>query len=245
MSSVIHIENLYFTYERKQKTVLDHISFDIGTGERIGLIGSNGAGKSTLLKILTGILLPVSGTAEIAEIEINAKSLNDIRKHIGYVFQDSDAQLFMPTVYKDVSFAMQNYGYSKDEIEQRTMEALHRVHMEDYKDRQIYRLSEGQKKLAAIAGVLTLNPDIILMDEPSAGLDPKNRRNLIHIINDLPCAAFIASHDLDFIYDTCDRILLLHDSHIVKDGPKESILKDKELLEACDLELPLAFQKHD
>lgn len=124
----------------------------------------------------------------------------------------------------------------------RSHRALQQVHIEDCADRPVYRLSGGQKKLASIAGILTLDPELILMDEPSAALDPKNRRNLIEILRGLPCAMLIASHDLDFIYDTCDRVLLLYEGRIAADGPAEEILHDGALLADCDLELPLRFQ---
>ena len=139
--------------------------------------------------------------------------------------------------------AAQNYGYPPEEVAARTRRALQQVHIEDCADRPVYRLSGGQKKLASIAGILTLDPELILMDEPSAALDPKNRRNLIEILRSLPCAMLIASHDLDFIYDTCTRVVLLHEGSVAADGPSERILQDGDLLARCDLELPLRFQR--
>ena len=171
------------------------------------------------------------------------KNLAEIRRKVGYIFQDSDSQLFMPTVRADVAFAAENYGYPPEEVAVRTRRALAAVHMEHCADRPVYRLSGGQKKLASIAGILTLDPALILMDEPSAALDPRNRRALIGILNALPCAKLIASHDLDFIYDTCDRVLLLHHGQLAADGPAREILRDKALLERCELELPLRWQR--
>ena len=151
----------------------------------------------------------------------------------------------MADIYSDVAFAARNCGYSEQEVQKRVTQALAQVHLENLAKRQIYRLSGGQKKLAAIAGILTLTPQLVLMDEPSAALDPKNRRNLINILRSLPCAQLIASHDLDFIYAACDRVILLHDGQIAADGAVKDVLRNQELLEACNLELPLMFQKAD
>lgn len=242
--NVLEIRNVSFSYKENPAggTVLKDICFALPAGERVGLIGSNGVGKSTLLKLLTGILVPDEGSIRICGMEAEKKNWGRIRKRMGYVFQDSDSQLFMPTVYADVSFAPRNYGYSEEEVEKLTENALRTVHMEASRDKQIYRLSGGEKKLAAIAGILALGPELILMDEPSAALDPKNRRNLIRILNGLPAAQIIASHDLDFIYDTCSRVILLYDGKIEADRKAEEILRNRRLLEQCDLELPLRFQ---
>lgn len=154
----------------------------------------------------------------------------------------SDSQLFMADIYNDVAFAAQNYGYTPEEVAELVQRALAQVKLEGLEKRQIYRLSGGQKKLVAIAGILTLTPQLLLMDEPSAALDAKNRRNLINILRGLPCTQLIASHDLDFIYETCDRVLLLHEGRLAAYGAVQDVLRDKKLLEACDLELPLMFQ---
>lgn len=240
--AVIEIKKLDFSYVENQM-VLKHIDLSIEKNEKVGLIGSNGVGKSTLLKILVGILSTDESSISVCDMSLNKKNLKEIRRQVGYIFQDSDSQLFMPTVYADVSFGTKNYGYSNEEVKIRTMNALKQVQLDGISDKQIYHLSGGEKKLVSIAGILTLDPQIILMDEPSASLDPKNRRNLIQILNDLDCAYFIASHDLDFIYDTCDRVILLHHGQIVADGNTKEVLKNKELLEQCDLELPLRFQE--
>ena len=146
---------------------------------------------------------------------------------MGYVFQDSNSQLFMTIVFDDVAFAPRNYGLSSAEVDKRVHDALRQVHILELKDKQTYKLSGGEKKLAAIATILSMDPDIILMDEPSAALDPKNRRNLIHILNELPQTKLIASHDLDFIADTCTRVLLLSHGEIVADGNACELLHDK------------------
>ena len=244
MERILEAQALSFRYEGSGpgENVLDGLSFALARGERVGLVGCNGVGKSTLLKLLVGILPMQAGSLTVGGLPMERRNLAEIRKRVGYIFQDSDSQLFMPTVWADVAFAAQNYGYPLQEVEARTRRALEQVHMADYASRPVYRLSGGQKKLASIAGILTLDPELILMDEPSAALDPRNRRSLIRILNDLPCAKLIASHDLDFIYDTCDRVLLLHGGRIAADGAAREILRDAELLERCELELPLRFQ---
>lgn len=247
--SVINVEHLHFAYARKHEhkdaLVLKNISFSAATGERIGLIGANGVGKSTLLKLFVGLLEHPGdiGTVKLCGLDLCKQNLRELRKRIGYVFQDSDSQLFMADIYSDVAFAAQNYGYSEQEVRERVERALAQVHLENLAKRQIYRLSGGQKKLVAVAGILTLSPELVLMDEPSAALDAKNRRNLINILRSLPCTQVIASHDLDFIYETCDRVILLHEGKIAADGLAQNVLHDKELLESCDLELPLMFQR--
>lgn len=244
---ILEIENLSFTYgkhrEDAPKSVLEDLNIRVGERESIGLIGENGAGKSTFLKLLTGLIEPQEGIVRIAGLDLKKENLKKIRAEIGYVFQDSDSQLFMPTVYEDAAFAPRNYGKSEEETEQRVMSALRQVHMEDKKDRHIYRLSGGEKKLSAIASVLAAGARLMLLDEPSVALDPKNRRNLIRILNGLPGAKIIASHDLDFVYDTCQRVILISGGKIAADKDAKEILTDKVLLERHGLELPLSFSR--
>ncbi len=238
---LITIEHLNFSYEKNQQVLYD-INLHAGDGEKIGLIGANGIGKSTLLKLLVGLYLDYDGKLEIAGHAVNKANLNHIREHIGYVFQDSDSQLFMATVEEDVAFGPRNYGLSQEEVEKRVTTALKRVHIENLRKKQNYKLSGGEKKLSAIATILSMEPDIILMDEPSIALDPRNRRNLIGILGELTCLKIVASHDLDFIMDTCERTVLLYEGKIIADGPTEEILKNGKLLDECGLELPLRLQ---
>lgn len=243
----IEVNSLSFSYEKREtaqrKNVLSGLSFTAEKGETIGLIGANGAGKSTLLKLMVGLLAGYEGELRIGGTEVQKDSLAEIRRTTGYVFQDSESQLFMSTVYEDVAFAPRNYGFSEKETIERTEKALASVHMEQMKDKQIYRLSGGQKKLASVATILSMEPEVILMDEPSAALDPRNRRNLIHVLNGLPGTKIIASHDLDFIFDTCQRTILIAGGRLAADGPTEELLKDKMLLEDNGLELPLSFSR--
>ena len=208
------------------------------------MIGANGVGKSTLLKMLVGLNLDYEGMIRVEGIPVKKDTLAEIRSKIGYVFQDSENQLFMNTVYEDVAFAPRNYGLSEHEVAERVKDALEQTGISHLKDRPIYKMSGGEKKLASIATILSMTPDIILMDEPSIALDPKNRRNLIRILNSFHYLKIIASHDLDMILDTCSRTILMSDGKIIADGRTENILYDKELLENYNLELPLCLQKH-
>lgn len=236
----IDVEGLSFSYEGGVP-VLQDISFHVGENEAVGLIGANGVGKSTLLKLLVGLDLGFTGSIRVSEVPLEKRTLPKIREKIGYVFQDADAQLFMTTVGEDVAFAPRNYGLPEDEVEKRVTAALEKVHIPHLRDKAVYKLSGGEKKLASIATILSMTPDIILMDEPSVALDPRNRRNLIHIINEFDHLKLIASHDLDFIRDTCERVILMSGGRVIRDGKAEEILRDKDLLEENGLELPLSL----
>lgn len=243
MADMIKIEDLRFCY-RADRYVLDGVSLSVARGESVGIIGANGVGKSTFLKILTGLLPEYEGKIRIAGISLERKNYGEIRRRLGYVFQDSDSQLFMNTVEEDVAFGPMNYGFSGAEVKEAVREALEKTHIEKLAKRHVYRLSGGEKKLAAIAGILALQQDegVILMDEPSASLDPANRENLIQVIKELKGTKLLASHDLDFIYDTCERTVLLSDGKIAYDGATKEILRDRELLENNGLRLPLSFR---
>ena len=241
MTADIECKGVTFSYH-KDRRVLRDIDLTVEQKESVGLIGANGAGKSTLLKLLVGLLTGYEGEILIQGQPVNRKNLTHIREKTGYVFQDSDSQLFMSTVYEDVAFGPRNYGYTETETEQKVMEALRKVKIEKLKDRQIYRISGGEKKLASIATVLSMEPEIVLFDEPTLALDPKNRRNLIHIIDEMTETKIIASHDLDMILDTCEKTILLADGNIICQGDTEEILRDKDLLETYGLELPLCMQ---
>ena len=236
--AVIKIEDMRFCY-KAERYVLDGISLMVTPGESVGIIGANGVGKSTFLKILVGLLSEYEGTVEIMGLSLERKNYGEIRR-----FQDSDSQLFMNTVREDVAFGPLSYGFSREEARDAVEWALRKTHIEKLAERHIYRLSGGEKKLAAIAGILALQQDggIILMDEPSVSLDPANRENLIRVIRELRGAKLIASHDLDFIYDTCERTILLSDGKVVYDGDTKKLLRDRKLLEENGLRLPLSFR---
>ncbi|MCD8217401.1 MAG: energy-coupling factor ABC transporter ATP-binding protein [Clostridiales bacterium] len=239
-SAQINLNQVSFAYE-KDRNILKNISFHADAHDSIGLVGANGAGKSTLLKLLVGLNLGFTGEIRVGGLPVKKENLPKIRENIGYVFQDSESQLFMSTVYEDVAFAPRNYGLPEDEVEQRVSHALELVGITHLKDKQIYKMSGGEKKLASIATILSMTPDIILMDEPSIALDPRNRRNLIRILNSFDQLKIIASHDLDMILDTCERTILIDNGEIICDGNTRDILSDRKLLESHGLELPLCM----
>ena len=238
----IDVENLNFSYE-SGTPVLSDLSFHASEHDSVGIIGANGAGKSTFLKLLVGLNLKFTGSIRIEEMPLEKSTLVHIREKIGYVFQDSDSQLFMTTVGEDVAFAPRNYGLPEEEVEKRVQEALDKVHITHLRDKSVFKLSGGEKKLASLATILSTSPDMILLDEPSVALDPKNRRNLIHILNEFEHLKLIASHDLDFIWDTCSRVVLIDKGQIIADGTPDEILRDEKLLTEHGLELPLSLTK--
>ena len=236
---MLEFKNVSFSYG--DHPVLDNLSFKINDGEAVGLIGANGAGKSTIMKLVLGLL---AGEGEICldNIPVCKKNLAEIRKKIGFVLQDSDNQMFMPTVYEDMIFGPMNYGMSREDADRRVDEVLASLNLTELKHRSNHKISGGEKRMAAIATILAMQPDVILMDEPSTALDPVNRRTVINTVNSLKQTKLIASHDLDMILDTCDRVILLSRGKIAADGDAEKILSDKALLEANRMELPFCLQ---
>ena len=238
---MIEIRNLTFAYE-KDNPVLKDISFTAQDGECIGLIGANGAGKSTLMKVMLG-LLDGSGSVTVDGTPVMQDTLAEIRRKLGFVLQNSDSQMFMPTVHDDMLFGLLNYGMKREEAEKKVSQVLDTLHISYLKDRYNHRISGGEKRMAAIATVLAMEPSVLLMDEPTSALDPKNRRMIINTIRSLKQTRIITSHDLDMILDTCSRVILIDEGRIIKDGTAEEILKDRELLEAHSMELPLSFSR--
>ena len=236
---MIEFQNVSFSYG--DVPVVENLSFTIQKGETVGLIGANGAGKSTIMKLMLG-LLSGSGEIQVDGLPVCRDNLAEIRKKIGFVLQNSDNQMFMPTVYEDMIFGPRNYGLSKEETEKRVDTVLTQLGLQDLKHRHNHKISGGEKRMAAIATILAMEPEMILMDEPSTALDPVNRRTVINTINRLPQTKLIASHDLDMILDTCQRVILLSHGTIVADGDAETILRDKALLEANRMELPFCLQ---
>ena len=247
---MIQFENVTYAYE-KGKPVISEVSFEIRKGENVGLIGANGAGKSTVMKLLLGLAGPGAGAAAGSQtqgrilvdgLEVTPRSLAQVRRKLGFVLQNSDNQMFMPTVLEDMLFGLLNYGMSRQEALQRVDSVLKELGQEKLRDLYNHKISGGEKRMAAVATVLAMDPEVLLMDEPTSALDPYNRRIIINTIRKLPCTKIITSHDLDMIYDTCSRVILLSNGAVAADGPAEEILRDKELLEANRMELPLRFQ---
>ena len=236
---MIEFQHVSFAYE-KDRPVLRDLSFRIERGEAVGLIGANGAGKSTVMKLLLG-LLQGEGRILVDGTEVRRETLGEVRKKLGFVLQNSDNQMFMPTVYEDMIFAPLNYMVSREETDARVDAVLERLHLEYLKHRHNHRISGGEKRMAAIATILAMEPEAILMDEPTSALDPYNRRLVINIIRELEQTRLITSHDLDMILDTCGRVILLSEGRIAADGPAEEILRDQKLLEKHRMELPLSL----
>jgi cobalt/nickel transport system ATP-binding protein len=216
-------------------------TFRAGHGESLALVGANGAGKSTLLLVLAGLVAPSAGVATVGDLPVTPATMEHVRRTVGFVFQDADDQLFMPTVLEDVAFGPLNLGLAPEEAKARALQALQSVGAEFLASRAPYRLSGGEKRLAAIAGVLAMGPDILLLDEPSAGLDPRARRRLIELLRAFDHTRLIATHDLDLVLDCCARVLVMHEGTIVADGEPRAIFADAALLDRCHLEPPLSF----
>ncbi len=237
---MIEFQNVSFSYD-VEHPVVENLSFSIQTGEAVGLIGANGAGKSTIMKLMLG-LLRGTGKITVDGLPMCKENLSAIRRKVGFVLQDSDNQMFMPTVYEDMIFGPRNYGLDKAETERRVDTILQKLGLQELKHRYNHSISGGEKRMAAIATILAMEPETILMDEPSTALDPVNRRAIINTINALPQTKLIASHDLDMILDTCQRVILLSHGKIAADGRAEVLLQDKALLEAHRMELPFCLQ---
>ena len=223
---------------------LNSVSFRITHGESVGIVGANGSGKSTLLMHMNGYLMPSSGSVTIGDVLLQKGTARDIRKRVGLVFQNPDDQLFMPTVFDDVAFGPLNLGLEEAAVRKRVDEALDKVNGFPLKDKPPHRLSGGQKSAVAIASVIAMEPDILVMDEPAANLDPRARRSLIRLLRTFSHTKIIASHDLDLILDVCSRCIVIRDGTVADDGPADKILSDKRLLEENRLELPLSLQRH-
>lgn len=238
----VEFKNVVFSYP-DGTNALKGVSFRITHGESVGIVGANGAGKSTLLLHMNGYLMPTSGTVTIGDIQLTGKTRQDIRRKVGIVFQNPDDQLFMPTVFDDVAFGPLNLGMDEACVRERVHEALALVHGLALQDKPPHHLSSGQKSAVAIASVIAMEPDILVMDEPAANLDPKSRRSLITMLKTFVHTKIIASHDLDLILDVCQRCIVIREGTVVADGTATDILSDKALLEENNLELPLSHQR--
>lgn len=222
--------------------VFSDLSLSIGAGERVGLIGPNGAGKSTLVNLINGVLLPSSGTVKVDGLPVAKEHLEEIRRKAGVVFQNPDDMLFMPRVMEDVLFGPLNLGMGETAARREAERVLRELDLWELRDRPPFTLSQGQRRFAGLAAVLVMSPSLLVLDEPTSDLDPAHRRKLIGLLNTRAEARLTASHDLDFIWETCDRVLLLARGVIVADGPAKALLTRRDLLEDHGLELPLRLQ---
>jgi cobalt/nickel transport system ATP-binding protein len=214
---MLKLNNVTVVYPDKTKAI-DNIDLTVNTGENIALIGENGAGKTTLLLAIVGILELSAGTIEIDGIQLGKKTINEIRKRTGLVFQNPDDQLFMPLIYDDVAFGCRNFGMPEDQVKIRVDETLKQLNISHLCGRSSLRLSGGEKRLAAIASVLAMEPSILMFDEPTAFLDPKAKRSLIEILKKLRHTKIIATHDITFAARVCDRVIILKNGQITADG---------------------------
>ncbi|HRD11225.1 MAG TPA: ABC transporter ATP-binding protein [Mycobacterium sp.] len=236
----IRVENLSYHYP-DGRVALDGVDLNIAPGERVAILGPNGAGKTTLMLHLNGVLSAGSGTVEIGGMALNRKNLREIRRRVGVVFQDPDDQLFMPTVAQDVAFGPANFGVTGDALAERVQAALEIVSMTEHADRSPAHLSGGQRRRAALATVLACEPEILVLDEPSANLDPVARRELAETLATLSATMVIVTHDLPYAAQLCERAIVLDSGVVVADDSVTAVLSDRELLAAHRLELPWGF----
>lgn len=231
---MLQIQNLSYTYAGGVQA-LERISFTLLSGESVALLGANGAGKSTLLSILCGLLLPGEGAVHYDNIQLSKETLPKVRAGVGLVFQNPDDQLFMPTVYDDVAFGLRNQGMDEDAVRARVMHTLAHLGIEGLAERPPYRLSGGEKRLAAMATVLAMKPSLLLFDEPTAFLDARARRALMALLPTISAGKLIVTHDLGLAGAVCPRALVLCGGRLLRDGATQDILADQAFLEEAGL----------
>jgi cobalt/nickel transport system ATP-binding protein len=236
MHHSIEVENLSYTYP-DGTAALKEVSFHISPGEKVALVGPNGAGKSTLILHLNGILSG-TGLVKVCSLEVVKANLERVRSCVGLVFQSPDDQLFSPTVFDDVAFGPLYQGLAPAEVHRRVDEALEAVHMLNHKSRVSHHLSAGEKKRIAIATVLSMQPEVLVLDEPTGGLDPRSRRSLIHLLKDLPLTMLTSTHDMQLVREAFPRMLILDEGRLVADDRTDVLMNDVALLEAHGLEKP-------
>ncbi|GAY73646.1 energy-coupling factor ABC transporter ATP-binding protein [Lentilactobacillus kosonis] len=248
---MIEFKNVEFSYE-KGAPILKDINLKLGdtSEEVIGILGPNGAGKSTMFLNLVGMLKPTKGEILVDDqpIKYSKRGLNELRRKIGIVFQNSDQQIFYSIVQDDITFALHNLGVEESIIQERLQQVLIDLDIVKLKDRPVQYLSGGQKKRVAIAGILILNSEWILLDEPTAGLDPDGKQRMVKLIALLKSKGqkiIVSSHDMDFMYEVCDHFHILQDGQIVKSGTKDSVFRDEGFLKLCKLEQPWLVRIHE
>jgi cobalt/nickel transport system ATP-binding protein len=236
MHHSIEIQNLNYSYPDGTVALRD-VSLSIAPGEKVALVGPNGAGKSTLILHLNGILSG-KGLVRVCSLEVVKDTLGRVRSCVGMVFQSPEDQLFSPTVFDDVAFGPLYQGLPPEEVQHRVDGALEEVHMLSYKARVSHHLSMGEKKRIAIATVLSMHPEVLVLDEPTGGLDPRSRRSLIHLLQELPLTMLVSTHDMQLVREIFPRMIILDEGRIVADGPTRELMDDAQLLEAHGLERP-------
>lgn len=237
---VFEIENICYSYPDGTKA-LKEISFSVNEGEILGIAGANGSGKSTLLMLMMGCLSPLDGKIIYEGYMLCKERLRAMRRETGLLFQDPDDQLFLPTVWEDVAFGPRNLGLDQEEVASRVNCALSDAGIEALAGKAPWKLSGGEKTLAALAGLFAMRPKTLLLDEPTSGLDPKSRRELINVIARTKITAVIATHDLDMVMDICNRVIIMKKGFIESDGGVPGVLTDRDFMESCGLEIPLSL----
>jgi cobalt/nickel transport system ATP-binding protein len=237
---VLDVRHLAYAYPDGHQALFG-VDLHVHAGERVALLGPNGAGKTTLVLHLNGILTAGSGTVAVSGLPVTRANLAEIRRRVGIVFQDPDDQLFMPRVREDVAFGPANLGLRGEALQQRVMGALEMVGMADFADRPPHHLSFGQRRRVAVATVLAMQPEILVLDEPSSNLDPASRREFADILRSLDVTVLMVTHDLPYALELCDRSVVLSDGVIVADGPTLDVLTDVTAMRAHRLELPFGF----
>jgi len=236
----VEMQGVEFSYPDGHRA-LRGIDLHVHAGERVALLGPNGAGKTTVILHLNGILTAQAGTVRIAGLEVDREHMVEIRRRVGVVFQDPDDQLFMPTVATDVAFGPANLGFTGDELDARVTTALAAVGVEALRDRAPHHLSFGERRLVAIATVLAMEPEIVVLDEPTANLDPAGRRELAEVLERLGHTMLLVTHDLPYALQLCPRSIVLNAGEVVADGPTDELLSNRALMAANRLELPYGF----
>lgn len=240
--AAIRIDGLSFTYPGSDHQVLSELALEIAPGERVAILGPNGSGKSTLALHLNGLLSPEAGTVQVGDLTLAPDTLAEVRRRVGLVFQNADDQLFMHTVHDDVAFGPSNLGLSDGEVHNRVHDALDSVSAGHLADRAAHHLSGGERRRAALATVLSMDPDVLVLDEPTSGLDPVGCHELADLLTSLPQTQIVVTHDLPFALATCPRSLVLNQHRIVVDIATDQLLRDPDLLARHRLALPFGYR---
>jgi cobalt/nickel transport system ATP-binding protein len=245
---MLRLEDVVFSYE-KGTEIIKGINIEIEEGKKIVFLGENGSGKSTLFLIMNGLLKPEKGNMYFKgkKVEYKRKELDKLREKVGIVFQDPEIQIFAPTVMQEVAFGLKNLGYSSEKTEERALEAMRAIEIENLKDTPCHHLSYGQKKRVAIASITAMKPEILILDEPLAWLDPKNKKRILEILLNFSKEGktmVVSTHDVNFAYDFADYIFVLRDGKVLKSGDKKEVFSDFEFLKKANLDVPTVLKMY-